>query len=100
MDEDTRIHLRDLAEVVEKILGKELGKYAHSFDKVEVRVYDVKSVGVQGDARSYTHPVEITLALTEGSFWDPAFLSYVSLRITNKVRGINRVVYFLASRDV
>lgn len=64
----------------------------------------VKSVGVQGDGRTY----ENTLALravesTDGmtADWvsfDAQFLRRVSNRITNEVRGVNRVVYDISSK--
>lgn len=64
----------------------------------------VKTVGVQGDARSY----EFVLALravtsTDGmtADWYPFevnFLREVSNLITNKVKGVNRVVYDITSK--
>ncbi len=52
-------------------------------------VLPVKSVGVQGDGRSYAHP-----ALVAGPRdWDA--LQELSTRLTNSVKGINRVVYGL-----
>ncbi len=63
-----------------------------------------RSVGVQGDFRTF----EKTLALravvsTDGmtAHWypfDPSFLEQVSNKITNQVRGINRVVYDITSK--
>ena len=57
---------------------------------LEVRVLPIKSVGVQGDFRTYAHP-----ALVSGDA-DWEILEQVSTRLTNSVRGINRVVYLLA----
>ncbi|MBN1578537.1 MAG: glutamine-hydrolyzing GMP synthase [Chitinispirillaceae bacterium] len=49
----------------------------------------LRSVGVQGDERTYAHP-----ALIEGTCdWEA--LDELSTRITNSVRSINRVVYRL-----
>lgn len=100
MDEETGKKLQNLAIQADTILHEELAKTSLSFEKVEVRVYNVKSVGVAGDARSYAYPAEVTLSPSEGRFWDPDFLSHVSLRITNEVRDINRVTYFLASLEL
>ncbi|MFA6306699.1 MAG: glutamine-hydrolyzing GMP synthase [Patescibacteria group bacterium] len=64
----------------------------------------IRSVGVQGDARSYGYPI-IVRSFTTNDFltaqW--AFLSYkllakISTRITNEVKGINRVVYDITSK--
>ncbi len=65
---------------------------------------DLKSVGVQGDARTYGHPI-IIRALTSKELLtvDWARLPYellakISTRITNEVPGINRVVYDITSK--
>jgi len=65
---------------------------------------NLKSVGVQGDARTYGHPI-IVRALTSKELLtvDWAKLPYnllvkISSRITNEVKGINRVVYDITSK--
>jgi GMP synthase (glutamine-hydrolysing) len=50
-------------------------------------VLPIKSVGVQGDGRTYAHP-----ALLLGDL-DWTALEQVSTRITNQVSGVNRVLY-------
>ncbi|HUI93972.1 MAG TPA: glutamine-hydrolyzing GMP synthase [Chitinivibrionales bacterium] len=56
----------------------------------ESYVLPLKSVGVQGDSRTYAHP-----ALVLGKQdWDG--LETVSTSITNKIKGVNRVVYGLS----
>ncbi|MDA0746651.1 MAG: glutamine-hydrolyzing GMP synthase [bacterium] len=56
---------------------------------LELKVLPLKSVGVQGDFRTYAHP-----AVVWGEAdWDR--LEAVSTRITNSVREVNRVVYLL-----
>jgi GMP synthase (glutamine-hydrolysing) len=52
-------------------------------------VLPVKSVGVQGDERSYAHPAVVCGAC------DWALLEKLSTTITNKIRSVNRVVYAL-----
>jgi GMP synthase (glutamine-hydrolysing) len=55
----------------------------------ESLVLPIKSVGVQGDSRTYAHPV-----LVRGPRdWDR--LEALSTQLTNKVKGINRVVFGL-----
>ncbi|MDD5675308.1 MAG: hypothetical protein PHC61_14150, partial [Chitinivibrionales bacterium] len=54
-------------------------------------ILPVRSVGVQGDSRTYAHP-----AVVFGPC-DWRKLELLSTEITNKVRGINRVVYCLTS---
>ena len=57
---------------------------------LQLQILPVKSVGVQGDFRTYSHPALV---------WGPAdwpVLEEVSTRITNSIPGINRVVYLIA----
>ena len=65
---------------------------------------DIRSVGVQGDARTYGHPI-ILRAVSTADFmtadWTRVpfdLLAHISSRITNEVSGINRVVYDITSK--
>ena len=64
----------------------------------------VRSVGVMGDGRTYEHAVALRAVQTTDFMtadWAPlphALLAKVSNRITNEVRGINRVVYDVSSK--
>ena len=55
-----------------------------------LRVLPLRSVGVQGDFRTYAHPAVVW----GGADWGT--LEEVSTRITNSIQEINRVVYLLA----
>ena len=69
-----------------------------------VLLADVRSVGVQGDGRTYGHPVVIRPVTSEDAMTaDWARLPYdvmarISTRITNEVREINRVVLDITSK--
>jgi GMP synthase (glutamine-hydrolysing) len=64
----------------------------------------VRSVGVQGDDRSYAHPIVIRAVTSDDAMTaDWARLPYdllerVSARIINEVRGVNRVTLDLTSK--
>ncbi len=64
----------------------------------------IRSVGVMGDARSYDYVCALrAVTSTDGMTADyyhfnHEFLSRVSNRITNEVKGINRVVYDITSK--
>ena len=64
----------------------------------------VKSVGVQGDARSYEQTIAIRAVTSQDGMtanwfdFSHEFLSHVSNRIINEVKGINRVVYDVTSK--
>lgn len=57
---------------------------------LDLRILPIKSVGVQGDFRSYAYPAVIW----GNADWDK--LEEVSTRLTNGIKLINRVVYLLA----
>ncbi len=65
---------------------------------------DTRSVGVQGDARTYGHPIILRAVTTPDLMtadWariPHELLAKISARITNEVSGINRVVYDITSK--
>ena len=65
---------------------------------------DVRSVGVQGDGRTYGHPVVLRPVASEDAMtadWARVpyeVLAKISTRITNEVREINRVVLDVTSK--
>jgi GMP synthase (glutamine-hydrolysing) len=69
-----------------------------------VLLADVRSVGVQGDGRTYGHPVVLRPVTSEDAMTaDWARLPYdvlerISTRITNEVREVNRVVVDVTSK--
>jgi len=64
----------------------------------------IRSVGVQGDERTYAYPIVIRAVKSDDAMTaDWARLPYdllerISSRIINEVRGINRVVYDITSK--
>ncbi len=64
----------------------------------------VRSVGVMGDSRTYEHAVALRAVQTTDfmtAHWAPLphdLIARVSNRITNEVRGVNRVVYDVSSK--
>ena len=64
----------------------------------------VKTVGVQGDGRTYDAVLALRAVtsvdgMTANWFdFDHKFLSKLSNRITNEVQGVNRVVYDVTSK--
>lgn len=69
-----------------------------------VLLADVRSVGVQGDGRTYGHPIVLRPVTSEDAMTaDWAKLPYdllrrISTRITNEVREINRVTVDITSK--
>jgi GMP synthase (glutamine-hydrolysing) len=69
-----------------------------------VLLADVRSVGVQGDGRSYGHPLVLRPVTSEDAMtadWArlPAdVLARISTRVTNEVREVNRVVLDVTSK--
>ncbi|MET0741036.1 MAG: glutamine-hydrolyzing GMP synthase [Candidatus Nanopelagicales bacterium] len=69
-----------------------------------VLLADVRSVGVQGDGRTYGHPVVLRPVSSEDAMtadWSRLpydVLARISTRITNEVRQVNRVVLDVTSK--
>jgi GMP synthase (glutamine-hydrolysing) len=69
-----------------------------------VLLADVRSVGVQGDGRSYGHPIVLRPVSSEDAMtadWTRVpyeLLAKISNRITNEVEGVNRVVLDVTSK--
>lgn len=69
-----------------------------------VLLADVRSVGVQGDGRTYGHPVVLRPVSSEDAMtadWSRLpydVLARISTRITNEVREVNRVVLDITSK--
>ena len=69
-----------------------------------VLLADVRSVGVQGDGRTYGHPIVLRPVSSEDAMtadWSRvpyAVLARISTRITNEVREVNRVVLDVTSK--
>jgi len=69
-----------------------------------VLLADVRSVGVQGDGRSYGHPIVLRPVSSEDAMtadWSRLpydLLAKISNRITNEVSGVNRVLLDVTSK--
>ena len=69
-----------------------------------VLLADVRSVGVQGDGRTYGHPIVLRPVSSEDAMtadWtrlDHELLAQISNRITNEVADVNRVVLDITSK--
>jgi GMP synthase (glutamine-hydrolysing) len=69
-----------------------------------VLLADVRSVGVQGDGRTYGHPIVLRPVSSEDAMtadWTRLphdTLAHISNRITNEVSGVNRVVLDVTSK--
>src|SRR5262247_1627137 len=104
--EITRERLQVLREA-DAIVREELSRAGLDLDIWQcpvVLLADVRSVGVQGDLRTYGHPVVLRPVTSEDAMtadWarlpDP-LLATISTRITNEVAQINRVVIDITSK--
>jgi GMP synthase (glutamine-hydrolysing) len=65
---------------------------------------DVRSVGVQGDDRTYEHPIVLRAVTSEDAMTASAtpipveVLMSIATKIVNEVQGVNRVLYDLTSK--
>jgi len=97
----------DLLREADAIVREELtaaGLDAQIWQCPVVLLADVRSVGVQGDGRTYGHPIVIRPVSSEDAMTaDWSRLPYdvvarISNRITNEVEGVNRVVMDVTSK--
>lgn len=97
--------LQGLAIQVDKILREEIKCVNLQYKFIEARIYNIKTVGVQGDGRSYYYPAEITIKEPKHLDGKPyndeelhSFLATLSTRITNEIKEINRVLYVTGTK--
>jgi len=97
----------DLLRQADAIVREELtkaGQDAEIWQCPVVLLADVRSVGVQGDGRSYGHPIVLRPVSSEDAMtadWSRLpyeVLAKISNRITNEVEGVNRVVLDITSK--
>ena len=98
MDDATIRHLQSLAIQVDRIMREELTRNKIEYDFAEARILNLRNVGVQGDDRTYDYPAEINITKHGRVVYYPDFAANLSSRITNEVRGVNRVVYVMATK--
>jgi GMP synthase (glutamine-hydrolysing) len=97
----------DILQAADAIAREELTKAGLDRDIWQcpvVLLADVRSVGVQGDGRTYGHPVVLRPVSSEDAMtadWTRVpyeVLAHISNRITNEVEEINRVVLDVTSK--
>ena len=94
----------DILRPADAIVREEIGKCGCRADQYFAVLTGVKSVGVMGDGRTYDYTVAVRCVETSDFMtcvfaplpWD--VLRRISSRITNEVKGINRVVYDITSK--
>ena len=100
---EERLHLLREADAIFIDALREFELY-HKIWQAFCVLLPVKTVGVQGDSRTYDFVLSLRAVTSQDGMtadWYPfefGFLREVSNRITNKVKGINRVVYDVTSK--
>jgi len=98
-----RVHLLQQADAIFIDQLKEQGHYDNVW-QAGVILLPIQSVGVMGDERTYEQVVALRAVNSRDGMtatWSPLpheFLSSVSTRIINEVKGINRVVYDISTK--
>ncbi|MEX2659611.1 MAG: glutamine-hydrolyzing GMP synthase [Acidimicrobiales bacterium] len=99
-----RADLLRLADAIVREEVRNAGLERDIWQVFAVLLADVRSVGVQGDERTYGHPVVIRAVTSDDAMTaDWARLPYellekLSSRIINEVPGVNRVAYDITSK--
>lgn len=88
----------------DKIIRQEVLKSKFDVQQYFAVLPEIRSVGVQGDARTYGHPIILRAVATKDYMtanWARlpySLLEKISIRITNEISGVNRVVYDITSK--
>ncbi len=99
-----RLEILRAADLIVRQELTEAGLDAEIWQCPVVLLADVRSVGVQGDGRTYGHPIVLRPVVSEDAMtadWAriPAdLLAHISNRITNSVPEVNRVVLDVTSK--
>jgi GMP synthase (glutamine-hydrolysing) len=99
-----RLELLRKADVIARAELKAAGLDRTIWQCPVVLLADVRSVGVQGDGRTYGHPIVLRPVSSEDAMtadWSRIpyeVLEKISTRITNEVQGVNRVVLDVTSK--
>jgi len=99
-----RLELLRLADSIVRFELTEAGLDQEIWQCPVVLLADVRSVGVQGDGRTYGHPIVLRPVSSEDAMtadWTRLpydVLARISNRITNEVAGVNRVVLDVTSK--
>ena len=99
-----RLELLRKADVIARSELKAAGLDRTIWQCPVVLLADVRSVGVQGDGRTYGHPIVLRPVSSEDAMtadWSRIpydVLEKISTRITNEVQGVNRVVLDVTSK--
>lgn len=94
----------DVVRKADAILREELKSSKHKPDQYFTVLTDTRTVGIKGDARTYD-PVVVIRAVTTGDFMTCEYtplphriLNRLSVRITNEISSVSRVVYDITSK--
>lgn len=79
-------------------LQQEMNIYLQKKYDITGQILPIKSVGVQGDARTYRHPFLVKLHKDSKRDWE--MLSKISTDITNRFNTINRVLLLLDPQGI
>lgn len=94
----------DILREADFIVREEIGKSRSKSDQYFAVLTNTKSVGVMGDFRTYEYLLALRAVRTndfmtcEYARLPYKLLTNISSRITNEVRGVNRVVYDITSK--
>jgi GMP synthase (glutamine-hydrolysing) len=89
-----RIDLYKATENIMNIVHEGAKKYKIDYDFLGVKILtDMRTVGVQGDHRTFLYPLVISLSKNGKFVYNRNFMSEISSRITNEITCVNHVTY-------
>jgi len=85
--------LEILTQKAKQIVAEELEKAQIPYKELEIIIHSAKRVGVQGDQRTYCHPLELNFPDCQRKEIYEKCAEQISTRITNEIPNINGVLY-------
>tara|TARA_Y100000310_G_scaffold345665_1_gene467973 strand:- start:28928 stop:29269 length:342 start_codon:yes stop_codon:yes gene_type:complete len=79
--------------------SSELKVHNVNYDTLEVKILPFKTVGVQGDHRTYLHPVDIGVYKNGTPIINHDVMGIMCTKIPNEIKSVNRVIWTLAKKD-
>lgn len=97
MDKDEKF--KELELQIKTIIEIVLRKASITYEGINIIIHPLKTVGVQGDERTYSYPTEVEIISSEKRRIYEECLEKISTRTTNEIKVINRILYTIKTKS-
>ena len=96
MKEDRKF--KELEPKIKNIVESELRNSSIMFEQINITIHPFKTVGVQGDKRSYAYPDEIEIISSESKRIYEECMEKIASHIPDEIKDINRILYKIKTK--